>query len=811
MDPRTNLVGRESQIARVQRLSTGTRLLTLTGPGGIGKTRLALEVARRETDTNPGGAILVELASIRDERQVLPAIGTALGLRDWGDTELVPLLSEQLERARPLLVVDNFEHVAGAAPGIGELLDASPSLRVIVTSRVPLHLSGEQEYPVPPLELPHTGQVSSEQVAAIEAVELFVQRARAVDPDFELTDENADTIAAICRRLEGLPLAIELAAPRLKLLSPGSLLDRLDDRLGILTGGATDAPARQRTLRDTIDWSYELLPERERLVFVRCSVFVGGFRVDGARAVATNGKSSESLLDELGLLVDHNLLTVAPGAGGEPRFRMLETIREFAQEELGRSDIDDVRSRHATYAVGVAEVAAAELRGPDHRVRLDRLIEDLDDLRASLIRSAEGGDVDLFLRLVTALAPYWRYYGDIREGRRWLQQAVAATGWTSPIVRARVLRSGGWLETVAGELDGAQAMLEQSLELFERLEEPREIAITLYHLGSTLRDSGQIAAARERFERGVDLARKVGDPATEGRLLQSLAWIAGIENRPADRAEIARQAMEASLLAGDRQRVALCLNEYAWGAWDAGETAVALGRWDECVGLLRELGERAFLGSYLLIRGFARIRAGYPDTARGDVIEGAELTGQVGAIPDVITAMAHAADWLARVGHRDRAVAHLVAADQVRLDHGLALDRVFPMAVVLDDVGMSTGDMARLRSATLNHPSPEDALNDALRDLQSATILSSRLGRGPDPSRYALTPRELEVLALIVAGRSNAEIADELFISRKTASVHVANIKGKFGAASRVEIATMALERGLDTQLSSGRSALTSK
>jgi DNA-binding CsgD family transcriptional regulator len=255
--------------------------------------------------------------------------------------------------------------------------------------------------------------------------------------------------------------------------------------------------------------------------------------------------------------------------------------------------------------------------------------------------------------------------------------------------------------------------------------------------------------------------------------------------------------MEASLLAGDMQRVALCLNEYAWGAWDAGDTAVALGRWDECVGLLRELSERAFLGSYLLIRGFARIRAGDPDAARGDVIEGAELTGQVGAIPDVITALAHAADWLASVGHRDRAVAHLVAADQIRSDHGIELDRVFPMAVVLHDLGMSAVDVARLRKATLSHSSPEDALNDAVRDLGSATILSSRVGGGPDPSPDALTAREREVLALVVAGRSNTEIADELFISRKTASVHVANIKGKFGAASRVEIATMALERGL--------------
>ena len=504
-----------------------------------------------------------------------------------------------------------------------------------------------------------------------------------MDPDFELTDANADTIAAICRRLEGLPLAIELAAPRLKLLSPESLLDRLDDRLGILTGGAADAPARQRTLRDTIDWSYELLPERERVVFVRCSVFVGGFGVDGARAVAANGESSESLLDELGLLVDHNLLTVAPGAGGEPRFGMLETIREFAQEKLGQADLDDALSRHATYAVGVAEAAAAELRGPDHRARLDRLMEDLDDLRAALIRTADAGDVDLFLRLVTALAPYWRYYGDIREGRRWLQQAVAVRGWTSPIVRARVLRSGGWLETVAGELDAGRDMLEQSLALFEEFDEPREIAITLYHLGSSLRDSGQIVAARERFERGVDLARDVGDPATEGRLLQSLAWIAGIENRSCgprgdrptgDGSVAARRGYATRGPLPERIRV---------GSVGRRRPAVALGRWDECVGLLRELGERAFLGSYLLIRGFARIRAGDPDTARGDVIEGAELTGQVGAIPDVITAVAHAADWLARVGHRDRAVAHLVAADQVRSDHGIEVDRVFPMAVVL--------------------------------------------------------------------------------------------------------------------------------
>ena len=791
MEWRTAFVGREREIASVRSLLAKTRLLTLTGPGGIGKTRLAIESVRREPGESAGELVIVELASVRDPEGLLTAIAAALGLREQGAVDPIHVLAERLGHGPTLLLLDNFEQIVVASPVVGELLDAVPALRVVVTSRVVLHLSGEQEYPVPPLELPSEDSGSSlQQIRAIEAVALFVERARTVRPDFELDASNVRTVAEICRRLDGLPLAIELAASRLKVLSPDALHRRLDQRLALLTGGAADAPERQRTLRATIAWSYELLPPRERGLMLCCAAFVGGFTIESVHAISDDEAGGEGLLDELGLLVDHNLLTASTGADGEPRFRMLETIREFAIEEMDGGAYSEVRRRHAQHFLELAEAAENRLRTQEHDRWLARLTDDLDNLRVALAWTAEDGDADRLCRLAAALATYWRYYGDIREGQRWLKEALGASRSASLMVRAKVARAAGWLEAVGGNLAEGEQLLQRALRYYQKVGDPEEMARTLYHLGSTLADLDRRTAAQRRLEQGLELARSAGGAATEGRLLWALAINAGVLGRHDDRRELVQQAIEASTRAGDMQRVALAISEAGFSAWVAGDASEAIARWAEGVALLRKLGERAFLGSFLLILGFGYVRVGELATARPLLLEGLQLMRQVGIIPDIITTVAHVTDWLLANGERERALANWHAAESIRHRYGLRESLIWPLDVVREQLGESP----LTASSEMSQVSIEEALDTAERDLVASEVRVAPQPAAAKGSVFELTPREREVLELVVAGRTNAQIGEALYISRKTASVHVTNIKDKLGAGSRTEIVRMALE-----------------
>ena len=453
MEWRTAFVGREHEIASLRELLKRTRLLTLTGPGGIGKSRLAVEAISRGPGEFPGRVTIAELAPLRDHGQVLSAIAAALGIRDSGAVDPLHVVVERLERTATLLLLDNFEHVVRAAPTVSALLNAAPSLRVMVTSRVALHLSGEQEYPVPPLEVPPAGRPDLQRMATTGAVVLFVERAKGVRPEFGLNQSNADAVSEICRRLDGLPLAIELAASRLRVLSPEALRRRLEQRLEVLTGGVADAPERQRTLRATIAWSYELLGQRERAMQLRCAVFAGGFTMEAAQAVTPEEEGHAGLLDVVELLVDHNLLTASAGRDEEPRFRMLETIREFALEEMDARTYADVRDRHASHFLELAEVAGARLQGPEHALWLSRLTDELDNLRVAMDWLAEVSDAERFARLTAAMAPYWRYYGEIREGQRRLRDATAMASRAS-LESSRQGVQGFWLARSRGREPG---------------------------------------------------------------------------------------------------------------------------------------------------------------------------------------------------------------------------------------------------------------------------------------------------------------------------------------------------------------------
>jgi predicted ATPase/DNA-binding SARP family transcriptional activator len=450
--PATPLLGRAAELAQIVSLlaQPACRLLTLVGPGGVGKTRLALEVAAKQLSNFDDGAYFVELAPIRDPALVATTIAQVLELREADDQPVASVLKAWLRERELLLLLDNFEQILDAAPLVGELLASCPRLKLLVTSRAPLRIRGEQELPVAPLALPDLAHLPDPQaLSRYAAVELFIQRAVSVQPDFRVTSENAPALAAICSRLEGLPLAIELAAARIKLLSPQGILDRLGSRLALLTWGPRDLPARQQTMRHTIAWSYDLLSAEERRLFRRLAIFAGGCTLEAAETVCNvSGDSAPAVLDGMAALVEQSLLRQDERAEGQPYFTMLETIREYGLEQLVTSgELADVQRRYTSYYVAMAETAEPELRGPHQVAWLDRLEREHDNLRAALARClATAGQAELGLRLAARLGWFWYLHGHLSEGRRWLQQALAQTEhWEHSALRAQAVWIAGAL------------------------------------------------------------------------------------------------------------------------------------------------------------------------------------------------------------------------------------------------------------------------------------------------------------------------------------------------------------------------------
>src|ERR687894_2385677 len=425
----TPLVGREREVEDVRErlLAPEVRLLTLTGPGGTGKTRLALQAAADLLDEFEDGVFFVALATLTDPTLVASTVAQVLDVRESGDQPLIEGVKDYLKDKRLLLVLDNFEQVLEAAPLAGELLSA-PRLKVLATSRIPLGVYGEHEYAVPPLAVPDPKRLPGlEALSQYEAVRLFIERARAAKADFAVTSENAPAVAEICARLDGLPLAIELAAARVKLLPPGAMLGRLGRRLKLLTGGARDLPERQRTLRGAIEWSHTLLEEGEKTLFARLAVFSGGRTLEAIEAICdTEGDLPIEAFEGVSSLVDKSLLRQEEGPNGEPRFVMLETVHEFAREKLGQSaETQEIKRVHAEYFLTLIEVAHPELKGPDQLEWLERLEAEHDNMRAALSWASERKEVEVALRLGGSLWWFWWMRGYYSEGRRWLQEALA--------------------------------------------------------------------------------------------------------------------------------------------------------------------------------------------------------------------------------------------------------------------------------------------------------------------------------------------------------------------------------------------------
>jgi predicted ATPase/DNA-binding CsgD family transcriptional regulator len=549
----THFVGRIREIEDGKRLLDTTRLLTLVGSPGTGKTRLALQIAWEVIDTFHDGVYFVSLAPISDPALVANAIASAVGVNEARGRPFIETLKQALHESQMLLILDNFEHLLSAATQVSELLSAAPNLKVLATSREPLHLYGEQEYTVPPLKLPDERYLAPLTLIDCESTALFVQQARAVRSDFELTDENATDVAKICVRLEGLPLAIELAAARIKLLTPHRLLDRLGSRLDTLTGGAQDLPARQRTLRNTIEWSYNLLNEGEKMLLARLAVFRGGYSLDAIEIVCSESLPLD-VFDGLASLVDKSLIQQKESSGGEPRFDMLETIHEYARERLEVSgEAETIGRRHAEYFLQLAEYAEPELRQAGFAYWMGCLGIEEDNLRLALEWSLDGGDVELGLRLVATLRDFWGMSGRFTQGQHWTQRALSEVSAAPPHLKVRILTAAGVVLYVTSQQVLQKQLFEEAIALARKIDDKLNLAWALIFLGATyIRFSVGDDEGLFVSEEGLSIFRELGH---KSGMVQALNLIGELKRAKGDDESAQAAYEECLLLAGETGEV----------------------------------------------------------------------------------------------------------------------------------------------------------------------------------------------------------------------------------------------------------------
>lgn len=525
----TEFIGRKRETDEVAALVRRSRLLTLTGPGGTGKTRLALQVAALLRSEFAAGAFFVDLSALTDPALIPTTIAAALNVSEQPDRTVLASLQAHLRDLRMLLVLDNFEQLQDGAPLVGQLLEAAPQLVILVTSREVLHLRGEQEYPVPPLGLPDAASVAHlDTLTQYDAVALFIRRAQAARPNFEIDNTSAPAVAGICSRLDGLPLAIELAAARVKLLDPEAILHRLEGSLSLLTSTSRDLSERQRTLRGAIDWSHNLLDPTERIMFRRLGVFVGGCSLERAQSICeAGGKVEIDMLDGVSSLIDKSLLRRLDNAEGELRVGMLETVRDYALEQLTQSaDWDPVRHAHEDLFSSMAHEAAAEIMGPNQKAWTGRLETDRDNLRAALQRLADDGRTEQALEMGAALWRFWQQRGNLAEGRATLEQLLSRPDAATPTPgRARALAGLGGLAYWQSDMDAAGRAYDEGLEIQRTLDDPPGLAEALYNLGFVRAVASQHAEARALYEEALAIANDLGDQPLVLRIQEALAFL----------------------------------------------------------------------------------------------------------------------------------------------------------------------------------------------------------------------------------------------------------------------------------------------
>jgi predicted ATPase/class 3 adenylate cyclase len=618
----TSFIGRAREVAAISELIGRSRLVTLTGPGGTGKTRLSLRVADSLRGAYPNGVFFVELATIMDPALVPATIAQAIGLREDPGRPVIESLEAHLHDLRQL--------VSGATV-VGRLLEAAPGLTVLTSSREALHLRGEQEYPVPPLGVPDPSSLpSAATVSEYEAVALFIQRARAVKPDFAVTNENAPAVAEICARLDGLPLAIELAAARSKLFTPDAILARLGKRLSLLTGGARDSTDRQRTLRGAIDWSYDLLDETERTLFRRLSIFVGGCTIESAAAVCDpDDDLGIEIVDGLSSFVDKSLLRILEREQGEPRFQMLETIREYGLEKLTESEeAETIRRRHEDHYLALALAAEPELLGARQKEWLDRLDQERDNLRAALWRAADDGRVEAALEAGGALWRFWHQRGHLAEGREALRALLDRPEAAVPTAaRAKGLGGLGSVIYWQGDIPTVRALYGEALAIQRDLDDPAGLAEALFNAGFTAVLLGDRPTARAYYAESQDLYERLGRKRDLIRLREArvLFMYYGAEYDSAR--ALQRENLEAFEEAGETGRIANALTLMAGIDLKAGELAEGRAMLARAAGIFHETADMQALVRVSVIASALAV-------AEGDFERAARLAGAGSALKE---------------------------------------------------------------------------------------------------------------------------------------------------------------------------------
>jgi predicted ATPase/DNA-binding CsgD family transcriptional regulator len=797
----SNFIGREVELAAVRRLVAGSRLVTLTGAGGAGKTRLGLQVAAQLLDGTGDGVWFVDLAPLQDPDLVAVTVADVLGVRREPGRPVLDPLVEAVGARRLLVLLDNCEHLIGACAKLADaLLRGCPGLALLATSREPLGIGGEYVYRVPSLGVPAEGD-DAEAVRASEAVRLLADRAAAQGVPLAGDEPAAEVAGRICRRLDGIPLAIELAAVRLRVLSAGELEARLDERFAILTGGSRAGMPRQQTLQAMVDWSWELLAGAERAVLAAMSVFAGGFGLAAAEAVAAGPEvSAGEVLGHVAALVDKSLVQFGDAGAGAGRYRLLETVRQYAAarlDALGPAAAEAARVAHLGYYVALAEAAAPQLVATDQAAWLDRLDAELGNLRAAIAVSLTQADPAPGLRLATSLQVYWRIRGHAAEGAGVLRALLdAPTAREATLLRARALAAAARLLETTGSYATAGDYCQEALAIARAAGDDYLVADLLHERASVLLRQGQ-PGALPLIESGLGLARRLGETHLTARLLSARAYATYAEGDPASAARDTADALRLSRQAGDRLQVGSMLGNLGYYELSAGDLDAARRHLAESLDIFRALNHRDGIVYQAINLGLAEYLVGSPGAAEALFAESFDLARRMGMRASIAYALIGLA--LAGRGGADtgRAARLHGAADQALADLGRAVE---PLEARLADL-----DRQRLRVAMGDGAFEAEYAAGRTLDLAQVVAALGRKGAATEQPRVAvsgeavmvLTHRELDVLKLVAQGLSNPDIARRLVLSEHTVHRHLANILRKLSLSSRASAAAWGVRAGL--------------